>query len=714
MSAKLGLALLALGGVTSCGAQANVTSPPPAQTATVGTASEKPAKPPSRWSARIIAGGDGFKASLFAKNGDVVALTDRDVWIVHPTQPPRATLVDLKDTPMSAAVAENAERAVVLTRGGQLAVLRLDGSIERTIDAVARDKRSELSLSADGRVASLETVDASDVWARLYDLDTGKALGAAKGMRARLHEKGAYVITSHGVYSPDGAPVVESSDSAEEGVWIGDRAVYFLGDELRLVDAPKKATVRLTAACPAREGGYSYVDRLTKRAVRLCRDRAIVFNVDKLARSEIKLTVPKWLDSPMAPSWQGLAFGHAGEIVSYWIADERSYALVIDPVARTAKATKLSELPPLRAENGAILLLPQLDCTLGSGPASSELCRVPVSPDGALATWTRGRALVIQDLKTGAPRARFGIEPPRSGETMELRERDGGLDVLLAPRLTKRAPAADSGELRIGYRFGPQTDSDQAVVKLGPRPEGCAPMKGIHLKKLGDRTLAYDFGFRSPCLCEADGTCIQMKLPDRVSPSDIGPRFGIGVRFGGKPAKGTDVVLFNLDGTVASSRTLDGKTCPVWSLDERRGAAAAVCGAPDAANEIVELSLPALEDRRRTPLDGSTTKRPTAVKPSAIPRETRVAWAGSMLLVEQSDSDLIDAALYRADDAKPLGRLVAFHDFGLVTFADGKVERFGALGGDADGALVCTDGKEVAPYAVCRAEVEVTGRFSVR
>lgn len=237
-------------------------------------------------------------------------------------------------------------------------------------------------------------------------------------------------------------------------------------------------------------------------------------------------------------------------------------------------------------------------------------------------------------------------------------------------------------------------------------------MKGVHLKKIGERTLAYDFGFRSPCMCEADGTCIQMKLPDRVAATDITSKYGIGIRGASRRPKGTEVVLFHLDGSIAGERTLD-VSCPVFTVDERRGTAASVCSGRDTPEELVELELPSLVDKRRVPLSRSAKNERGDKPPMIGARTSRVSWAGSLLLIERPENQAVDAELFHADTVAPFARLLAFKTFGVVTFADGKLERFGQVPADYDVALVCTDGKQVAPYATCQSEVEVKGRFRV-
>ena len=477
--------------------------------------------------------------------------------------------------------------------------------------------------------------------------------------------------------------------------WLGGTLVLHSRRELVLFDPATKTPRRM----PICTGDVVLVDEVKPRVAVLCSDRVEIVRTPDGARTAIPL--PPGLG---AESQASVAPTREGEDLLLRIAEGRVFRL--DVAARKAREVEEAEHPPIRSARGVPLAPAAL------GIASCETCRF--SPDGALWIDEARSAHRTWPLVMLAPEERsvpdsaltWGTKDLRTWWPRDLRANAGGLDWEYA---------VDHGtETRARVRLGPDAlmtpDAPAVPESREVRDHPCPTEAHVGLPK-GE--LWYERNGRR-CLC-ADYTCTAEFGPERHEILDARPDV---VAFAWHESNATLVELWTAEGTKRAEARIEDE-CEGGRLSADGKALVMVCRArplpasPDAGAPE--------DDRRRwelVELDAATGmgKRTTRLPWSAMAPRLLAVGPGVMLLASGAYEHTGPAMLVEAGSGRLRAQVQGFEDprtmahAVVARFPDGKVEIVGdeAL---AERALRCERAGELRPFAACKDEVRVRGRF---
>lgn len=657
----------------------------------------------------------GYRGALWASNGDAVAVTSSALVRVPPRKDAVARLLRVPDGEglEVAAAAKRADVLAALTPRGKVLVWKDNGPAKVAAELTGS---AGLAVSDDGAFAAVWT-DGDGVMFHLVDLARGAVVGAPhvvprKGWerdRAAFDRTGKWLAVSGplpqadwarpgemsastSLVPTDGSPS-RSFDNLTLRGWVGGTLVLQRRGEVALLD-PAAKTPRRVPVCP---GDLALVDEKTPRVASLCNGRVDVVRVEDGVRVVVPL--PGGLD---AEAGANIAPAREGEDLVLRLADGTVFR--IDVAARAARKVEDGEQIPIRTAEGTPLAPAAL--------AIASCARCQLAPDGT--HWldearTGHQAWPLALLEPGerwasVAKISWGGQNTRIWWPRNLHLNEGGLDW--------EYEVENGTETRARVRLGPDAlmtpDPPEVPESREIRGHPC-PAEAHLATPRGE--LWYERGGRR-CVC-ADYTCKTEFGPETFSILDARQD---SVAFVWHESAATNIEIWSSEGAKRSQARIedecvdgrlsaDGKLFSMVCRARQRPTDAGTQDDPMTRWELVELDAVTGMGTRTTPLPRST----------ATPRLLGFT-KGSVLVATGSYDHGAPATLVEAGSGRVRAHVQGFEDHAtnaravVARFPDGKVEIVGDEG-LAERALFCERAGELRPFATCRAELRVKGRF---
>lgn len=231
----------------------------PASTAHVAA----PASPPPRATPLVLSGEHAFVAASWLPSGQLLARTQRELWLVAPEQPERARLLRFEKPIHSFAVNTHDDLAAVGTDDGLVSLVR-DHHVVRTFPGEAEWGISEVQLSPDGKLlvrsAPRGPGDAAQV--QVLAIDTGKVLATMSSTGNVTFDPTSRFVSNHEtIVDLNGATkwTLSAADQSRFFLsdWAGPRLAYPGQRVLLLVDPSAAKPKNVDIACKDPDTSYT-------------------------------------------------------------------------------------------------------------------------------------------------------------------------------------------------------------------------------------------------------------------------------------------------------------------------------------------------------------------------------------------------------------------------------------------------------------------------